>query len=1016
MEWQVLVRPDAPLVSSMTEGEVANRTNVMDDSIMAVLCETCQAEITDEEAADGVVHMAGAYWHMECFTCITCGRPVPFEQDNVLLVGSQPMCGGCTFNCISCGSPITDEVVLCGQDPYHTACFRCSACDQKMDAQSFSTVDGKVRCENCQDRSDVLLAENKPPLVHAEVEQNRQASPFHIDSAYHQETPYEASKNTTELPSEDARASHAPGDSQKHERLSDAIQSEILQVYYSSHNDGPTPPQEEIIQRNTTSHTSVSSTVQDLWTRVHSVTESDILRSLSMHDSEFEALISTPEFSARRSSIFGTRSPYVSGSISNSIKRSPVLDDHASSTSWSGSHPENATALLDEISQLQMQRHIALAELLSVQSAQQQHQSSDDKSVQNRVNMVLTSLLAHLDTIKGEYRRELESLLLMQHSVRQELKPMMQVRNTLMQESQSLAERIDEMTEHLSQLESQKDFEKMIDRRPPNEEIMPDAASDTRESFEETGSNAPAVSKELASGKTTSLSSSCADQSEHVPPNTTLEKELPAQDKAEDGASPPVQVPRNDLVWPSNEPDTSISLEDTASLSSTGPSNIPSAVTTNDPVAVTPAPPTRAVPPVPKVEKVPSSSPVFIQSATVPRNESSSSFSSHGLPSSSHSSSDRLDGIESTRSIPTPTPSVQAPSNNSSSPTTGLDRRDASLPPLPSPRKFRWIRPRIPNVSDLNAFGETLLLPAHELTRPLRLSSSPGGVSSGSKVSNSFERQNEYRSAATSPAAANSTPEQMPSTSPHSSATPTLAPPVSALFTIPLTQDGPPLPARSKSHVTYAPQEPHVSTSPQPKVSMMGRPLCEQAELDGSSVPQLVRRCLEAIELHGLSDEGLYRKSGSTQQQRHIVQLFDNGASFDLCDEDQFNDISAITGVLKSYLRQLPEPLVPYSMHEKYIHIMEIPDALSIPAMRLLLEQLPKPHYHTLQRLCTHLKVVHDHSHQTRMTARNLAIVFGPTIMHAREPSVELIETPIYARAVEFLIEHEAALFANQHT
>ena len=95
---------------------------------------------------------------------------------------------------------------------------------------------------------------------------------------------------------------------------------------------------------------------------------------------------------------------------------------------------------------------------------------------------------------------------------------------------------------------------------------------------------------------------------------------------------------------------------------------------------------------------------------------------------------------------------------------------------------------------------------------------------------------------------------------------------------------------------------------------------------------------------------------------------------------------------------------------------MESRDGLSIPAMRLLLELLAKPHYHTLQRLCTHLKVVHDHSHQTRMTARNLAIVFGPTIMHAREPSVELIETPVYARAVEFLIEHEAALFANQHT
>lgn len=88
--------PDAPLVSSMTAEEVENVTKETDDSIMVVLCETCRAEITDEEAAEGVVHMAGAYWHMECFTCITCGRRVSFEQDNVLLVGSQPMCGGHT--------------------------------------------------------------------------------------------------------------------------------------------------------------------------------------------------------------------------------------------------------------------------------------------------------------------------------------------------------------------------------------------------------------------------------------------------------------------------------------------------------------------------------------------------------------------------------------------------------------------------------------------------------------------------------------------------------------------------------------------------------------------------------------------------------------------------------------------------------------------------------------------------------------------------------------------------------
>ena len=45
--------------------------------------------------------------------------------------------------------------------------------------------------------------------------------------------------------------------------------------------------------------------------------------------------------------------------------------------------------------------------------------------------------------------------------------------------------------------------------------------------------------------------------------------------------------------------------------------------------------------------------------------------------------------------------------------------------------------------------------------------------------------------------------------------------------------------------------------------------------------------------------------------------------------------------------------------------------------MRSLLSQLPVPHYETLRRLCVHLRVIHDHNTSTRMTARNLGIVFG---------------------------------------
>lgn len=157
----------------------------------------------------------------------------------------------------------------------------------------------------------------------------------------------------------------------------------------------------------------------------------------------------------------------------------------------------------------------------------------------------------------------------------------------------------------------------------------------------------------------------------------------------------------------------------------------------------------------------------------------------------------------------------------------------------------------------------------------------------------------------------------------------------------------------------------------------MGRSLIEQVELEGNAVPALVSHCVVAIEANGLEDEGLYRKSGSSQQQRQIIQLFDSGSSFDLCDFDQFNDVSAIAGVLKSYLRELPDPLIPYESLSSFVELAEKPGALSIASMRSLLSQLPVPHYETLRRLCVHLRVIHDHNTSTRMTARNLGIVFG---------------------------------------
>ena len=107
-----------------------------------------------------------------------------------------------------------------------------------------------------------------------------------------------------------------------------------------------------------------------------------------------------------------------------------------------------------------------------------------------------------------------------------------------------------------------------------------------------------------------------------------------------------------------------------------------------------------------------------------------------------------------------------------------------------------------------------------------------------------------------------------------------------------------------------------------------------------------------------LDYEGIYRKTGGSNQSKAITQLFERGdyLSFDLRDSDRFNDICSVTSVLKSYFRSLPNPLLTFELHEQFMSAVEIKD---IPtknkALFDLVNSLPPPHYYTLRVLMLHL-------------------------------------------------------------
>lgn len=72
----------------------------------------------------------------------------------------------------------------------------------------------------------------------------------------------------------------------------------------------------------------------------------------------------------------------------------------------------------------------------------------------------------------------------------------------------------------------------------------------------------------------------------------------------------------------------------------------------------------------------------------------------------------------------------------------------------------------------------------------------------------------------------------------------------------------------------------------------------------------------------GMDYEGIYRKSGGVGQMRQIQQSFEKGEIPNLIDEEKWNDICAVTSVLKQYFRELPNPLFTYELHSKFMDAM----------------------------------------------------------------------------------------------
>ncbi|XP_002739707.1 rho GTPase-activating protein 100F-like [Saccoglossus kowalevskii] len=155
-------------------------------------------------------------------------------------------------------------------------------------------------------------------------------------------------------------------------------------------------------------------------------------------------------------------------------------------------------------------------------------------------------------------------------------------------------------------------------------------------------------------------------------------------------------------------------------------------------------------------------------------------------------------------------------------------------------------------------------------------------------------------------------------------------------------------------------------------------------ERSGTNVPLIVQKCVREIEDRGLDLIGVYRVCGSAKRKKSLKCEFDqNSASVNISAEI-CPDINVITGCLKDYLRELPEPLFTNSLCQKLMEILMAPEAdpkASAELVLKLMSDLPQANQDTLEFLLDHLKLIAAHAGNNKMNTFNLAVCFGPVLM-----------------------------------
>ncbi|XP_010291686.1 PREDICTED: SH3 domain-binding protein 1, partial [Phaethon lepturus] len=204
-----------------------------------------------------------------------------------------------------------------------------------------------------------------------------------------------------------------------------------------------------------------------------------------------------------------------------------------------------------------------------------------------------------------------------------------------------------------------------------------------------------------------------------------------------------------------------------------------------------------------------------------------------------------------------------------------------------------------------------------------------------------------------------------------------------------------------------------------PVAGYYGVPLETHLKSLGREIALPIEACVMMLLASGMREEGLFRLAAGASVLRKLKSSLASGSN---ALEEFYSDPHAVAGALKSYLRELPQPLMTFELYNEWVKVASLKDVDSrVQSLQDTCSRLPQESYSNLRYLIKFLAKLAEHQEVNKMTPSNIAIVLGPNLLWLQQSTGDPMQLDLASVSsiqvvgvVETLIQNADTLFPGE--